>query len=416
MKQFDTFDSPLDERDHIYHNLNFITNGINDELPEKFIATTYGVKHQGWTNFCAGYAASSLLESYYAMVKGEMNEFSPLWAMRLSKAADKRNDITGTFIRCTVAELCSKGGVEEKFYPMNMDDDYNDNKFPTASTEAFDNAKLHKPKKYAKLTTVKEMKHAIRYNGGCEWGIYIYPSYRDLVGGCFLKPPGYKTSPSNGHAIFCIGYDDTLEQIIENVKYKGFFILQESYGTQSGRNGLIYVPYDYITNNVTGYYSSDKFFREAWSFYDDANVAPDYHDKNIVPEPKNTIIMKLESNEVNVCGTIKKMDTVATAMAGTTMIPFRFLAELFKCTVRYTPETKMVSAYMENRATRIEMTLGNPLITKYRGNEKTELLATYPPVAIAGRTLVPIRAISELFDCKVDYNPITKEIKIVGMF
>lgn len=413
------FESPVDERDHVYGNLKFIENGINDKLPEKYMIKTDYLKDQKNSNFCSGYSTSVLAESVFAQKYNKIKEFSPLWLMKISKETDGRPDVTGTYLKNLVKQAVKQGCCEEEFYPTSIDTNVDDNKFPTPSPEAINNSKTNKLNSYAKLSTVNEMKHAIVNNGGCVWATRVYQTYRDHYNRCFVKPPAKGTEPIGGHAIFCIGYDDNLEQYIEHNKYKGFFILQESYGNRGGKgDGLLYVPYQYIEDKVTGFYSVDAFFQEAWCFYNSGDVANEnFHDGNEVIDHRTIIELKVDSDIAKINGREVKLSYPATIEQSTTLVPFRFLAEAFNCTVNWISSTKTVSAWSKNMNCILELTIGkNEIKKRHNGNHSTIIATAAPKVFTdknnGGHTLIPIRAVSEAFECKVDWDSKTKTITI----
>lgn len=85
------------------------------------------------------------------------------------------------------------------------------------------------------------MKKSLASNEPFVLGILIYESFEtDNVSRTGIVPmPQRNESILGGHAILCVGYDDT----------KSMFIMRNSWGTNWGDNGYFYIPYEYITNS-----------------------------------------------------------------------------------------------------------------------------------------------------------------------
>lgn len=73
-------------------------------------------------------------------------------------------------------------------------------------------------------------------------GIEVYSSFETL----YVAQTGNVPMPSRtdrylgGHAVVCVGYDDT----------KKAFIMRNSWGAEWGINGYFYLPYAYLTSNM----------------------------------------------------------------------------------------------------------------------------------------------------------------------
>jgi C1A family cysteine protease len=73
-------------------------------------------------------------------------------------------------------------------------------------------------------------------------GIQVYSSFESL----YVRKTGNVPMPSptdkylGGHAIVCVGYDDT----------KKVWIMRNSWGSSWGINGYFYLPYAYLTSNL----------------------------------------------------------------------------------------------------------------------------------------------------------------------
>ena len=108
----------------------------------------------------------------------------------------------------------------------------------------------------------------------------------------------------------------------------------------------------------------------------------------------------------------KTMDVSPIILDGRTLLPFRYVAEAIGAQVRWDAATKKVTVSLNN--TVIELWIDNP-IARVNGVEKRidpGNLSVKPIVIPPGRTMLPIRFISENLGCSVDWNAQTQEVKI----
>ena len=115
-------------------------------------------------------------------------------------------------------------------------------------------------------------------------------------------------------------------------------------------------------------------------------------------------------DEVNVIydGDILNFDVSPVIENGRTLVPFRTVFETMGCAVSYSEEDgkQIVSAYRAND--NLLLAIGE---NKMYFNGK-EIVLDVPAKITDGRTLVPLRAISEAFECEVYWHGDTKTIDI----
>ena len=378
------------------------------------------IENQRNSNFCSAYSTTSYLTAYFSKIYGNQIEFSPLFAMKNAKDHDRNDDSTGTYLKVLVEQTLVDGVCEESLYPTSLDGDFHDNIFPEISKDVIENAKKYKPHDFKELSrskaTVDELKKLVVENAGCLLALNIFENYFDKYKGMFIRKPEKNDTYIVGrHAIYLCGYNDDIECIYDGEHYKGFFILMESYGESGKSDGYCYIPYKFIEDKVTGFYSSDRLVDDIYYYeYDEKEVKyPNYHDGFEVYEPKRVINLTLDSNIAYVDGVKKKLTSPAILLEGRTMVPFRFLSEAFGCNVNFQQSTKLITAYSKEPNFLIEMYPDNPIITKRSGGKVTVIESDVPPRVVNNSTLVPIRAISEMLDCKVNYD--SGKIEIIGM-
>ena len=93
---------------------------------------------------------------------------------------------------------------------------------------------------------------------------------------------------------------------------------------------------------------------------------------------------------------------------GTTIVPLRAIFEALGASVEWDEKTKTVISQKSDKT--VKLSIGNKIM--YVNDKATEL--NYPAVIINGRTLVPVRAISEAFGCLVGWDGKTLQVSIIS--
>jgi len=119
-----------------------------------------------------------------------------------------------------------------------------------------------------------------------------------------------------------------------------------------------------------------------------------------VPEVSGlSIVLDLNETRALVNGARIPLEVPAQVLGGRTMVPLRFIASGLGADVRYDSGPKQITA-----------TLGDRVVKLWVDRKEAEVdghsreLGS-PPVIVNGRTMVPIRFISEVFGALVDYLP-----------
>lgn len=114
----------------------------------------------------------------------------------------------------------------------------------------------------------------------------------------------------------------------------------------------------------------------------------------------------LEGISVRINGELVVFDQPPVAESGRVLVPLRAIFEKFGAAVDWHQETQTVTAALDEII--IKLTLGNK--TAYKNGQP--IILDVPPKAIAGRTLVPVRFISESFGAVVAWKQSTKTVLI----
>lgn len=103
-------------------------------------------------------------------------------------------------------------------------------------------------------------------------------------------------------------------------------------------------------------------------------------------------------------------DVSASIINGRTMIPVRAISEGLCLEVDWNAEEKKITLTGEDiKAT---MQIENNAATVYKNGKEEKVTLDTPPVIIDGRTLAPVRFVSELFGADVLWNGETREVNI----
>lgn len=122
--------------------------------------------------------------------------------------------------------------------------------------------------------------------------------------------------------------------------------------------------------------------------------------------PSTYIILQIGSKLAQVQGKNMQLDVAPSAIDGRTMIPIRFIGEALNATVGWESKTQQVTVSLKDKT--IVLALGKSIAVV---NDKMVELDV-PPISKDGRTLVPLRFVSENLDLFVNYTTATKTIEI----
>jgi len=102
-------------------------------------------------------------------------------------------------------------------------------------------------------------------------------------------------------------------------------------------------------------------------------------------------------------------DVLPTTIDGRTMVPMRVIFEELGAEVQWDEATRTITATRDDVI--VQTTLGNRNV-QVNGNRMTIDVA---PVTINGRTLVPLRFVSEAFGAEVEWNANARTVSIFSL-
>lgn len=107
-------------------------------------------------------------------------------------------------------------------------------------------------------------------------------------------------------------------------------------------------------------------------------------------------------------------DQPAVISNGRTMVPVRVVAEALGCEVTWDAETK--TAVFSKDELNASLTIGATVLNITDGEVAVPIEIDTPAVIMNGRTMVPVRFLSETFDCEVEWDATTKTANIISRY
>lgn len=192
---------------------------------------TIHVYHQGAPPTCTAHAVASAFE-IIQNTRHPGNTFMPsrsflYYNTRLLEGT--HTSITGTSIRNCIKTLASTGACNEVVWP------YDTTRLtvkPPAT--AYTQAPLNRITRYARLTlTLAQIKLCLFSGHPFVFGMKCYDHWYKAVGGAIPATIPTTARSLGGHAMMCVGYDDTRQVVI----------VLNSWGATWGDKGYAYIPY-----------------------------------------------------------------------------------------------------------------------------------------------------------------------------
>jgi C1A family cysteine protease len=149
------------------------------------------------------------------------------------KEGDPQND-GGAQIRTGIQVIKTVGFCRESLWP------YIEDKFSVKpADEAYAEAQKHRAIYHFRLNDLNDMKTCLANGYPFVLGIAVYESFmsEQTASTGIVQMPTPFESCEGGHAVMCVGYDDS----------KNCLIIRNSWGPTWGDKGYFYLPYDYIT-------------------------------------------------------------------------------------------------------------------------------------------------------------------------
>jgi hypothetical protein len=125
-----------------------------------------------------------------------------------------------------------------------------------------------------------------------------------------------------------------------------------------------------------------------------------------VPTPSRTLVLTVGQKELSIDGVGTQMDVAPVIVNGRTLVPVRFISEALEAGVLWDGNTKNATVVRDRHW--IDLWPGDDIMVV--DGKRIDL--DVPPQLINGRTMLPLRAVSQALNLTVDWNPATRQITL----
>jgi len=205
------------------------------------------VYDQGQLGSCTGNAIAGAIE--FAEMKEKLPALTPSRLFIYYNERVIEHDVqfdNGAQIRDGIKSVAKQGVCTETCWPYS---DQNTDPAPCPQCpyaqkppqKCYDEAKQHKIKVYQRLTPAQtNLKGCLASGYPFVFGFTVYASFEspEVVKTGIVPMPASGEAVVGGHAVVCVGYDDSKQQ----------FIVRNSWGTGWGISGYFMMPYAYLTD------------------------------------------------------------------------------------------------------------------------------------------------------------------------
>ena len=219
------------------------------DLPPKKDARAHcsPIEDQGDIGSCTAQAIVGMAEYMERRLYGRHINASRIFLYKVGRELDGYKGDTGAQLRTVMKAFKIFGIPPERFWPYNTAK-YDD--MPTPFVFAM--AQAYQALDYARLDIEGRTRENVLYvikqlllqDHPVVFGFLVF-SYGNNFGE--FRLPKFGESPSGGHAVMAVGYDDDRE--IE--ESKGALLLRNSWGLDWGENGYGWLPYEYILHHLS---------------------------------------------------------------------------------------------------------------------------------------------------------------------
>lgn len=217
------------------------------------------VEDQGTLQSCTAFAAISLIEYFANKSRGQSADLSPLFLYKAARNLMSLDSDVGASVRETMKAMALFGVPPEQYW--TYEEDKVDEEPPSF---CYSYAQNFQALKYFRLdhadmpteVLLAQIKAVLAAGFPCIFGFTVYTSAYEKVNidqGYIPFPSVEKDRVVGGHAVVAMGYDD-----LQNIScaYRagishGAFLIRNSWGTDWGKKGYGWIPYDYVLQGLT---------------------------------------------------------------------------------------------------------------------------------------------------------------------
>lgn len=216
------------------------------------------IENQGGLGSCTAHAGVGIVEYFQRRSFGKHLDGSRLFVYKATRNLLRVTGDTGAWLRNTMGALALCGVPNEEYWPYTDASpafDVEPPQFVYAIADNFEAIKyfahdpIHSPPPAASV--LASVKKYLVAGIPSMFGFWGYPSFDhgDKPGHIPLPTPSELAgSPSWGHAIVAVGYDDNLKikNMVSGKVTTGALLIRNSWGTTWGNLGYGWMSYDYV--------------------------------------------------------------------------------------------------------------------------------------------------------------------------
>lgn len=221
--------SGYDPRDYIYD----ASPDCATTYPISFQLEKFPIKNQQTVNSCCANSVALMAEIMEYYDTGIKKEFSVGWLYGYRLATHYKGP--GMYNKECLETMLKVGDVYVNEFPEDLEYSELSKLISQKKTKCIVEANKHKIKSYAKVNTSAAVKKSL-YEDKTPvlLSIDVYESFYDIDGSGKYDNVGYNNT-GYGHAMVIVGWTE--------INGTGYYVVQNSWGEQWGKNGYCYIPY-----------------------------------------------------------------------------------------------------------------------------------------------------------------------------
>ena len=200
------------------------------------------IEDQAQTNSCVGHAAAGALQ-FLELKDGvpytDLSRLFPYWGAREMEGTTQSDG--GCQPRDAIKFLASTGIPPESLWPFDATA-----LFTKPSDAAYTAAASHKIVGYSRVIGLQGIRQCLASGYPVLFGFTVYDSFEgpEIAATGTMSMPTSDESVVGGHCVVAVGYQDSTQQLL----------VRNSWGTEWGMAGYFWMPYSYLTPDLTDDY------------------------------------------------------------------------------------------------------------------------------------------------------------------
>ena len=212
------------------------------------------VETQAEINSCTALAGVALVEYFQRRSFGEYIDASPLFLYKVTRRLMQLTGDSGASIRQTMRAMALFGIPPEEYWPYKIEAfDEDTPAFCYAfgqNYQALSYFQIDRPQ-LSKEEILVRIRIALAAGFPAMFGFSAHSSlfYEKAAKSGKIPYPVRGEKVEGAHAVVAVGYNDN--KTIKNSKTRGAFRIRNCWGSEWGKNGYGWLPYDYVLDGLT---------------------------------------------------------------------------------------------------------------------------------------------------------------------